>query len=47
MEPGFGPVRQAQELIDTSYFRVYTEPSKPPVIGDLAGFSGPGRSLLC
>src|SRR6266850_2362713 len=36
--PGFGPVRQAQELIDSSFFRVYTDPSKPPVIGDLAGF---------
>lgn len=46
-EPGFGLVRQARELIDSSFFRVYTDPSKTPVIGDLAGFrTRPGLAVL-
>jgi hypothetical protein len=36
-EPGLGPGSEPPELIDSSFFRVYTHPSKPPVIGDLAG----------
>jgi len=46
MEPGFGQLRQARQLIDSSFFRVYTDPSKPPVIGDLAGLqTGLARSV--
>jgi hypothetical protein len=36
-ERGFGRPKQAPNLIDSSFFGVYTDPSKPPVIGDLAG----------
>ena len=32
-------------MIDSSFFGVYTDPSKPPVIGDLAGLKeGPAGS---
>ena len=36
--PGSGGLRRAPKLIDRSFYGVYTDPSKPPVIGDLAGF---------
>ena len=36
MAPGSGPARRAPKLIDRSFYGVYTDPSKPPVIGDLA-----------
>ena len=32
-------------LIDSSFFGVYTDPSKPPVICDLAGFYKPVPGL--
>src|SRR3954471_20982639 len=34
--PGSGPLPGGRKLIDRSFYGVYTDPSKPPVIGDLA-----------
>jgi hypothetical protein len=34
--PGSGPVQGVLDLIDSSFYEVYTDPSKPPGIGNLA-----------
>jgi hypothetical protein len=35
-EPGSGAGQRPPELIDRSFYGLYTDPSKPPAIGDLA-----------
>ena len=45
-EPAFGRGGKPLELIDSSLYGVYTDPSKPPVIGDLAGVQQGPRSVV-